>query len=181
MTNVNQFLIWKHVPGFINIQVNQYGQVRDSGTHLLKAVHINNTYPSVSAKRVGASSQNTIYIHTLVMLAFKGERPVGYHIDHKDGNTENNVISNLHYVTASQNQRNRKDQRMVTYNGVQTVLIEALEDMFGKECVSATKTGYGYKLYQRVMSSIRNGKAFDDAIAFEVNKRGWPKPNNGGV
>jgi hypothetical protein len=41
--------------------------------------------------------------HALVMLAFVGPRPRGYHINHRDGNKLNNALPNLEYVTPQQN------------------------------------------------------------------------------
>lgn len=165
------FLIWKHVPGYVNVQVNQYGQARDSGTHELLNFAIQNTYYSLWCKRVGDASKAYMYVHSLVLLAFKGERPTGYHTDHKDGDRLNNVLSNLHYVTRSENMRNRKDQVTVMYNGEDTVLIEALEDLFGKELMS---TASGQKLFKRIAINYKRGKTFDDAIQFELKKNGWP-------
>lgn len=42
-------------------------------------------------------------VHKLVCLAFYGECPEGYEIDHIDRNKQNNCISNLEYVTHSEN------------------------------------------------------------------------------
>lgn len=42
-------------------------------------------------------------VHHLVMAAFVGPRPKGYEINHKDGNKKNSRLSNLEYVTPSQN------------------------------------------------------------------------------
>lgn len=174
-TNTQPFLIWKHVPGYVNIQVNQYGQTRDSGTHELLSYAIQNTYYALWCKRVGDDSKAYMYVHSLVLLAFKGERPTGYHTDHKDGDRLNNTLSNLRYVTRSENMRNRKDQITVMYNGGDTVLIEALEDLFGRDCIQAAN---GYKVFKRIAVGIRRGKSFDDAIQFELKKNGWP--TNGG-
>lgn len=174
MTNVNQFIIWKHVPGYINVQVNQYGQVRCAATHELRNFTVNNTYYAVNCKRVGETKNSYAYVHALVMAAFKGERPEGYHIDHKDGDRLNNLVSNLRYVTRSGNMRNRKDQIIVTYNGEATILIEALEDMFGKACVTAVNGAEGFKLYARIKTMLHRGKTFDEAIQTEIKKRGWP-------
>lgn len=172
------FLIWKHVPGYINIQVNQYGQARDSGTHELLNYALQNTYYSLWCKRVGDASKAYMYVHTLVCLAFKGERPAGYHTDHKDGDRLNNTVSNLHYVTRSQNMRNRKDQVMVVYNGNDTVLIEALEDLFGVEYISSVQ---GQRLFRRISVNYSRGKTFDDAVQFELKKNGWPTLTTGGT
>lgn len=42
-------------------------------------------------------------VHFLVAGAFLGKRPDGYQINHKDGVKTNNHLSNLEYVTPSQN------------------------------------------------------------------------------
>lgn len=43
------------------------------------------------------------YVHTLVALAFIGEKPKGYQVCHADGNPKNNRLKNLRYDTQSQN------------------------------------------------------------------------------
>lgn len=44
-----------------------------------------------------------VYVHQLVALAFLGPCPAGYEINHKDHNRLNNSVSNLEYVTSSEN------------------------------------------------------------------------------
>lgn len=46
---------------------------------------------------------NSLYVHQLVWLAFKGEIPKGMTIDHIDGNKRNNKLENLELVTQSDN------------------------------------------------------------------------------
>jgi len=46
-------------------------------------------------------------VHQLVLLAFVGPRPEGWHSRHMDGDPTNNRLSNLTYGTASENQRDR--------------------------------------------------------------------------
>lgn len=45
-------------------------------------------------------------IHYLVAYHFIGERPEGLVIDHIDRDKQNNNVSNLRYVTVSENNRN---------------------------------------------------------------------------
>lgn len=49
-------------------------------------------------------------VHRLIWLAEYGEFP-RQQLDHKDGNKENNHISNLREVTDQQNQQNRKNAK----------------------------------------------------------------------
>lgn len=44
-----------------------------------------------------------LYIHVLVMLAFKGEKPENHDVDHRDRNRHNNHLSNLRYLHQTKN------------------------------------------------------------------------------
>lgn len=175
-TQDTQFTVWKHAPGYINVQANQYGQLRDSGTHEpLSFYDCGSGYYAVTVMDV-TGKRVMQRVHTLVMLAFKGKRPVGHYVDHKNRDKLDNNLSNLRYITPKENSRNRNDQKMVEYNGEQVALIDALEDMFGADCVSATRGNQGYGIYARLSQQMRNGKTFDDAVQYELTKRGWPEP-----
>lgn len=43
------------------------------------------------------------YVHRLVWMAFNGEIPEGYEIEHKDDDKSNNALSNLELFTRKQN------------------------------------------------------------------------------
>lgn len=58
-------------------------------------------YPRVGLNKAGNS--NHFLIHHLVCYAFIGLRPKDMHINHKDGVKTNNNLSNLEYVTRSEN------------------------------------------------------------------------------
>lgn len=50
-------------------------------------------------------------LHQIIYLAFKGEIPEGYVIDHVDGNKLNNSISNLEAVTRKENAKRWSDKQ----------------------------------------------------------------------
>src|SRR5699024_7150413 len=62
---------------------------------------LNSAYPHVSLSR--NNERHTHYVHTLVLLAFVGERPAGMECLHKDGNPNNNRLDNLRWGTPSEN------------------------------------------------------------------------------
>lgn len=55
-------------------------------------------YPSVVLGR-----NNTKMVHSLVAEAFIGKRPAGFDVCHKDGNKENNCVTNLMYASRATN------------------------------------------------------------------------------
>ena len=53
----------------------------------------------------GVRKRKKKYVHVLVAEAFIGQCPVGYQVDHVDGNKSNNALSNLEYVSKRENDR----------------------------------------------------------------------------
>jgi len=60
----------------------------------------------------------TTRVHKLVTRHFIGERPNGMDIDHKDKNKLNNKISNLRYVTRSENMKNKFVSGKIPYRNI---------------------------------------------------------------
>lgn len=58
-------------------------------------------YPQVKLYKNGVSY--SFHIHKVIYVAFNGEVPKGYEIDHIDGNKTNNKLENLRCVTHKEN------------------------------------------------------------------------------
>ena len=129
--------IWKPVPGYEGFyEVSSLGRVRSvdrviirkngekrtvKGT-ILSPTKRKDGYLTIGLRREG--SHKTHKIHRIVMLAFVGEPPEGkYEVDHKDGNPENNRLSNLEYVSRKENY-----MRMAANQG-RGALVERLEQL----------------------------------------------------
>lgn len=50
------------------------------------------------------------FVHRIVFRAFIGDIPIGFQIDHIDGNKKNNSIDNLQLLTPSENTKKAFDQ-----------------------------------------------------------------------
>lgn len=103
-----------------------------------------------------------IYLHTLVCIAFHGERPEGMETDHIDGDKKNNHKDNLRWVTKSKNNRNsylnnrdvsgtRNANSKLTENQVKDIC-KHLED--GYDNISNLSRILGYN--RATISAIKN-------------------------
>lgn len=108
--------IWKDIPGYEGYyQVSNLGNVKS----LSRKVYRKN-YHFISKEKIlkfRKATQNRpyvdlqknkkvkrFYVHSLVCLAFIGERPKGYSVCHINGNNQDNRLLNLKYDTPRQNQ-----------------------------------------------------------------------------
>lgn len=114
--------IWKDIPDYEGLyQASDLGQVRSLNREvpmfhglikrkttrklrgkIIRQYKNKNGYMSVSLSANG--KHKTHRVHRLVMLSFVGVPPNEKNINHKDGNKANNCLSNLEYVTRSENQ-----------------------------------------------------------------------------
>ena len=105
--------VWRIVPEFPRYEASNFGRVRVKpdaidaigrkrySGHLLKQ-HIRNMYLSVTPRGESGKLYNR-HVHRLVASAFLGPCEKGRQVNHKDGNKLNNRLTNLEYVTASEN------------------------------------------------------------------------------
>ena len=111
---------WLPIPDFIGYEVSDMGNVRsfrpkNGKGNLQEVPRLLKNLSTVKKEylRVGLLDSNQrlrhFPIHTLVLLAFIGERPSKKHqACHFDGNAKNNKLSNLSWGTAQQNADDRK-------------------------------------------------------------------------
>jgi len=80
--------------------ISSYGRVKRYHYGRILKQGINEAGRKVVA--VG-EKRSAVFVHKLVALAFIGERPKGYDIDHVNGNRLDNRAINLEYVTHEEN------------------------------------------------------------------------------
>jgi hypothetical protein len=110
--------IWKDIPGFEGYQASNLGRIkstRRSKETILKPWlrgapnRPDNRYKAVSLMH--KNKRSTHYVHKLVIETFIGKTNDTFVCDHIDRNKFNNNLSNLRWVSASDNSLNRD------YNG----------------------------------------------------------------
>lgn len=104
-------MIWKQVLGYEGIySISEYGDVKREGKGLgcqvgkiRKPQRNIKGYLCISLNH--KRNKKTFFVSKLVALNFIGERPIGFQINHIDGNKENNHYKNLEYISPSENVR----------------------------------------------------------------------------
>ena len=94
-----------------------------------------------------------MYVHRLVMLAFKGKSDLT--VDHIDGNKENNNLNNLEYVTQAENVKRFHDKK-VLWNNREFRSFSDLAKYVGVAHQSVSENyRKGYKLKGRIIEVVK--------------------------
>jgi len=96
-------VVWKDHPDHPGYVVSTDGQVRGVRGTVLRPETVLGGYQRV---RLGSRKR---LVHVVVAEVFIGPKPYGHQVNHKDGNTANNALANLEYVTPSANVRHSLD------------------------------------------------------------------------
>jgi hypothetical protein len=86
-------------------EVSDLGRVRNAERGELHRPWLRSGYPTVNLRLDG--KRHFRAVHVLVLEAFAGARPKGHHAAHLDGNRANVVLSNLSWVTQSENEAHK--------------------------------------------------------------------------
>ncbi len=101
---------WIDVPGYSGrYQVSDLGNVKNYRGKKLKPFDRIKTGPDSGYMSIHLVLEKNEYknftLHSLVMLAFVGQRPDGHVINHINGNKSDNRLLNLEYCTQSHNRK----------------------------------------------------------------------------
>jgi hypothetical protein len=166
--------IWKDIPGFENLyQVSSLGRVKSLPKHtnnqfsnkeiILKPVKSNN-YLNVNLKG------KIIGIHRLVAITFIPNEENKPQINHKDGNKQNNIISNLEWCTASENilHAYKTGLKVATSNHLKKKILQYdKRGNFIKEWESTKEIERKLKIYHSAISNCcKNKKHYNSAGGF---------------
>ena len=102
--------IWKTIEEAPNYAVSNFGRIKNQMTnHVLKPWNCKNGYQQVSLKVIGYDKFQKRYVHRVVAQAFIPNIENKREVNHIDGNKTNNKLSNLEWVTSSENQIKRHE------------------------------------------------------------------------
>lgn len=96
--------MWKPIPNFESYMVSDTGLVRNNKGKYLSGKIIANNHTKYMSYTLHKNGQKfTLQAHRLVLKAFNPNSDSTLQVDHIDGNGLNNHLSNLEWVTASEN------------------------------------------------------------------------------
>lgn len=95
--------MWQQLKDYPKYAVHPDGHIKnlESGC-VLAYVKMKKGYKRVTLMQSDGTKTNQ-FIHKLIMLAFVGECPIGYNIDHEDRDPSNNKLTNLKYIISGDN------------------------------------------------------------------------------
>lgn len=163
---------WRPVPGFPDYEVSSFGRIKSykrGSPKIIKDCAGNQGYRVVNLVE-SFRKQKTVYIHRLVALAFLGPRPEGLVVRHRDGDQNNNRLSNLIYGTQ---QENKEDQIAHGTHargekiGLAKLSYEAAEEirrLYASGSYSLSQLGRLYGVAHSTIYSIVQGKTWNPLI-----------------
>lgn len=93
---------WRPIPGFGDkYEASNFGRIRSGGTRILKQRYMHSGYVVVTLSDSG--KYRDWFVHRMVLMAWEGEPPDGYHACHNNGVRDDNRIENLRWDTPSAN------------------------------------------------------------------------------
>lgn len=156
----------KEIPGFDGYFANKDGFVYSfkSGSCKKLAVYHKKSHPylMVSLQRDGRSVSQKV--HTLVLQAFSGPKPIGYEARHLDGDCLNNKPNNLKWGSRQQNVNDKKRHGTIIVgelNGRSKLTSEQVAEirsLAGSLSTYALAKKYG--VGQTTISAIHTGRSW---------------------
>lgn len=146
-----EYEVWRSIPGFSRYQASSLGRITGPkgilkpGRNLKGYLHVTVTKP-----------RRTVTVAKLVALAFFGERPDGYEINHRNGNKEDNCLENLEYVTATENKHHaiKTGLRRLKVNDSQIEMLRGLDEQW----VSQREIGRRFGIHHTYVRYLLDGK-----------------------
>ena len=145
---------WKDIPGYDGwYQISTEGRIRSfrdahhKGTPLEIPVMLkqakgpHGTYVVIKWE----GKQRTVSVGRAVALTFLGNIPKGWIAYHKDGNIENNTLSNVGIIPRSEHSRGRMRDKVAGWNRRPVVKINrdlTVVDAYPSSCAAARANGY---------------------------------------
>ena len=157
--NVNME-VWKDIPPFDNYEVSSLGNIRNKKTkYVFKSKSPKHRYVQVILPvktTFGALKYKSLSLHRLVAAAFVEKVENKPFVNHIDGDKRNNCVSNLEWVSQSENMKHASNSGLTSKTNSLNEIIELL-DTYGevvKEFKTQTEAADYFKVNQSDISRL---------------------------
>lgn len=155
MTNTE----WRDIPGYFGkYQVSDTGLVRNSKGLILKPNSKSPRYHTVRLYCGGRNNFEDRLIHRLVAETFLGYPGDQYEVNHIDGNRYNNDISNLEWITHTENMKHGVRLGLVTTDPAKDAHKKSVRCSNGEVYNSIQEAADELGLLPSCISSVLSGR-----------------------
>ena len=164
--------MWKVIPAFGGrYEASETGEIRHSLNKNIRKARTNKFgYLQLNFSRNdGTGKSDTILVHRLIAMTFIPNPNDLPEVNHKDGNKQNNHVSNLEWCTYSENgkhahkmglQQSQKGEKHIKAK-LTNDQAERIRQLY-KEGVSQQKLADLFNVSQRTVSRIIRGERYDN-------------------
>lgn len=160
--------VWKKIKSFHNYQVSNYGNIRrklkTNSFHYLKPQISNFGYNIIGLRKNNKFYH--IFVHRIVLSVFSNSGKITYknrlQVNHKDGNKLNNHISNLEWVTSSENRKHALNLGLAkitvgeqcSWSKLTNKSVKKLRKIYSKGNISMKKLGEKFGITNETVHGI---------------------------
>lgn len=155
------------IPDFADYMVDENGQVASMkfGRWKLLRPRLDTKNGYLKVVLCFNGKQHSRGVHSLVAAAFLGPKPEGMCVNHSNGVKTDNALTNLEYVTPSQNTQHAHDTGLAkspageNHNMAKLSDTEAAKLLALKGTMSQTKAAALFNITQQQVSNLWSGKS----------------------
>ncbi|MCI0350747.1 MAG: NUMOD4 motif-containing HNH endonuclease [Acidobacteriales bacterium] len=165
---------WRTIPEFQDYAASSLGRVRRETWHMgatqgriLNPFPNRNGYLFISIHSNGGRFD--LGVHRIVLFAFVGPCPDGMQVNHINGDKADNRLSNLEYVTPSQNTLHALHTLKARKSGKRLPLetVRRIRQLYASEGVSQSKLSRQFNLSMRTIGNIVHRRTYKNVDAME--------------
>lgn len=158
-TKNDEYFISLDKLNYSRYKISNYGQIiaRDTGALIASSTHHQSNYLQTRLINDGGN-RDSVLVHVLVANSFLTKANQELQVDHTDSNRQNNHISNLQFLSASENVKKSKEPKKVERYLTQEEVIDIckkLEKGLSINDICLTNTFYTKSKVEKIKQRVR--------------------------
>ncbi len=153
---------FKTIPHYPKYKINSLGQVVSHKGHTMSWIDNGNGYKLVKLYNDVKPQGRMCLVHRLVLSTFSPIKDSALDVNHIDGNKANNALSNLEWVTKSENTRHAHVTGLFSNRNKLTIedVLQIKDKIASTEFETYTKISKDYGVQPSIISKIAHGQLY---------------------